>query len=151
MLQNNIYKYLIYYIKFLYNDFLKIFGNLKCGHLDLLFRRIAKVGRKVGVKAATFFYGFTSQSSYFFLRVYLSINSKRSSAVLTLYCEGTLKFYSVKLILTGRVRILNLQSRQNEVFPVVTPVICTVHFISCPVWQRWRALLRLRMADSRSS
>jgi len=66
MLQNNIYKYLIYYIKFLYNDFLKIFGNLKCGHLDLIFRRIAKVGRKVGVKAATFFYGFTSQSSYFF-------------------------------------------------------------------------------------
>ena len=32
----------------------------KCGHLDLLFRRIAKVGRKVGVKAATFSYGFTS-------------------------------------------------------------------------------------------
>ena len=42
-----------------------IIGNLKkkCGHLDLLFRRIAKIVRKVGVKAATFSYGFTSLSS----------------------------------------------------------------------------------------
>ena len=29
----------------------------KCGHHDLLFRRIIKVGRKVGVKAATFLTG----------------------------------------------------------------------------------------------
>ena len=45
----------IYYLKFIYNDLLKIFnvvGNLmkKCGHHDLLLRRIAKVGRKVGSK-----------------------------------------------------------------------------------------------------
>ena len=29
----------------------------KCGNHDLLFRRITKVGRKVGVKAATFLTG----------------------------------------------------------------------------------------------
>ena len=29
----------------------------KCGHHDLPFRRITKVGRKVGVKAATFLMG----------------------------------------------------------------------------------------------
>ena len=51
----------------MYNDFLKnnkfnIVGNLKkkCGHHDRLFRRIAKVGRKVGVKAATFLTGLSS-------------------------------------------------------------------------------------------
>ena len=32
----------------------------KCGHLDLFFRRIAKVGRKIGVKVATISYGFVS-------------------------------------------------------------------------------------------
>ena len=56
MLQNNIYKYSIYYVK-IYNDFLNIFNiveNVKkmCGHLDLLFRQIAKVG--ITVKIATF-------------------------------------------------------------------------------------------------
>ena len=37
-------------------------GNLKtkCGHLDLLFGWVAKVERKVGVKAVTFSYGLTS-------------------------------------------------------------------------------------------
>ena len=54
MFINNLY--LIYY------DFLKIFNivrNLKkkCGHHDLLLSRIAKVGRKVGFKAATFLTG----------------------------------------------------------------------------------------------
>ena len=29
----------------------------KCGHHDLFFMRLANVGRKVGVKAATFFTG----------------------------------------------------------------------------------------------
>ena len=46
---------LIFYEKFINNDFLKEFdivGNWKikcgeCGHLNLLFGRIAKVGRKV--------------------------------------------------------------------------------------------------------
>ena len=63
MLQNNIYKWPICYFKFfIYNDFLRIFdivGNLKtkCGHLDLLFRRIAKVE----VNIATFSYWFTSR------------------------------------------------------------------------------------------
>ena len=44
----------------IYNDFSKIFKIVvkkKCGHHDLLFRRITKVGRKVGVKAATFLTG----------------------------------------------------------------------------------------------
>ena len=59
MLQSNIYKESIYYVKFKYNFFKKKFdivGNLKtkCGHLGLLFRRIAEVGRKVGVKSAKF-------------------------------------------------------------------------------------------------
>ena len=41
--------------KFVYNDFLKIFDTVlnlkkKCGHLDLIFRLI----EKVGVKVATF-------------------------------------------------------------------------------------------------
>ena len=58
MLQSNIYNLLC----FIYNAFLKIFdivGNLKkgCGYLDLLYKRVAKVGAKVGVKVATFHTG----------------------------------------------------------------------------------------------
>ena len=43
-----------------FNDFstiFKIVGKEKCGHHDLLYRRITKVGRKVGVQAATFLTG----------------------------------------------------------------------------------------------
>ena len=55
MLQNAINILLIYYENLYTMIFLKIFniiGNLKkkCGYLDLLYRQIAKVGAKVGVK-----------------------------------------------------------------------------------------------------
>ena len=42
-------------VKHEFRKIVDIFGNLKkkCGPLDLLFRRIAKVGRKVGVNVAT--------------------------------------------------------------------------------------------------
>ena len=50
MLQRNICKWSIYYTM----NF-KIFKlSEKCGHHDLLFRRIIKIVRKVGVKAVTF-------------------------------------------------------------------------------------------------
>ena len=43
----------------IYTKIFHIVGNLKkkCGHHDLLLSRIAKVGKKLGVKAATFLTG----------------------------------------------------------------------------------------------
>ena len=64
----------------------------KCGHLNLLFSRILKVGAKVGVKVATFSYGFTSlnpkESSLFMLHFVFKLKIKNVKNILWIILSG---------------------------------------------------------------